>query len=87
MTALFNRLGNVGVLLVASALLVGGLGGAAITHHFERLSAQTVASQQHQGQGGPKQAKKHSKQNHQHGEQKHNQAQEQRNQGDNKIGG
>jgi ABC-type nickel/cobalt efflux system permease component RcnA len=85
-TALFNRLGNLGVLLVASALLVGGLGGAAIAHHFESLSAKTVASQQLEDQDRGKQAKKKSNKSSQNGKQKQHQAQRQENQGDNQTG-
>ena len=46
MTALFNRLGNLGLLLIAAALLFGGLAGAALVHHYETLSVSTVAPQQ-----------------------------------------
>ena len=46
-TAFFERLGNLGVLLLASALLVGGLAGAAVAHHYDRLTSDTIASQQH----------------------------------------
>jgi hypothetical protein len=45
-TALFNRLGNLGLLLIAAALLFGGLAGAALVHHYETLSVSNVASQQ-----------------------------------------
>jgi hypothetical protein len=34
------------LLLIACALLLGGLAGAAVTHHFEQLSTQSVASHQ-----------------------------------------
>jgi hypothetical protein len=57
-TGFFNRLGNLGVLLISGALLLGGLAGAAVVHHYDKLSAQTVASQQHTDKGEPKQAKK-----------------------------
>jgi hypothetical protein len=58
-TAFFNRLGNLGVLLLAGALLLGGLAGAAVVHHYDTLAADTVASHQHHDQGDPKQTKKH----------------------------
>ena len=46
MTDLLNRLGSLGVLLIASALIVGGLAGAAIAHHYETVSTQPAASHQ-----------------------------------------
>ena len=49
MTDLFNRLGSIGVLLIAGALIVGGLTGAAVAHHYETLSTVPAASQQQQG--------------------------------------
>ncbi len=48
-TDLFNRLGSLGLLLIASALIVGGLAGAAVAHHYETLSTQSAASHQQQG--------------------------------------
>jgi hypothetical protein len=60
-TAFFNRLGNLGVLLIASALLLGGLAGAAVVHHYDRLSAKTVASHQHKDNGGQKRVNKKPK--------------------------
>jgi outer membrane biosynthesis protein TonB len=48
-TDLFNRLGSIGVLLIAGALIVGGLTGAAVAHHYETLSSVPAASQQQQG--------------------------------------
>jgi cytoskeletal protein RodZ len=48
-TDLFNRLGSIGVLLIAGALIVGGLTGAAVAHHYETLSTVPAASQQQQG--------------------------------------
>ena len=67
MTAFFNRLGNLGVLLIACAFLLGGLAGAAVAHHYERLSADTIRNQQadtgeDRGNQKPKQS---------HGNQKH----------------
>lgn len=47
-TDLFNRLGSLGVLLIAGALIVGGLAGAAVAHHYEILSTQSAASHQQQ---------------------------------------
>jgi hypothetical protein len=64
-TTFFERLGNLGVLLIAGALLLGGLAGAAVAHHYDRLAADSVASQQHD-KGEQKQAKKNA-----HGKQKH----------------
>ena len=52
-TAFMSRLGNLGLLIVASALLLGGLAGAAVVHHFDSASA-TVAS--HQAKDGQKQS-------------------------------
>jgi hypothetical protein len=66
-TAFFNRLGNVGVLLIACALLLGGLAGAAVAHHYERLSADSISS--HEADSGKD--KGGQKQKHQHGNQKH----------------
>lgn len=68
-TAFFERLGNLGVLLIAGALLLGGLAGAAVVYHYDRTSAHSVASQ-HQNdsrQGETKQPKKNGqdKQKHQ----------------------
>jgi outer membrane biosynthesis protein TonB len=48
-TNLFNRLGSIGVLLIAGALIIGGLAGAAVAHHYERLSTESAASQQQVG--------------------------------------
>jgi hypothetical protein len=60
-TTFFERLGNLGVLLIAGALLVGGLAGAAVAHHYDRIAADTVSSQQHTDKGEQKQAKKNAK--------------------------
>lgn len=55
MTTLFNRIGNLSLLLIACALLLGGLAGAAVVHHYDRLSADTAASHQaDKGKGAPK---------------------------------
>jgi hypothetical protein len=61
-TTLLKRLGNLGLLLVASALLLGGLAGAAVAHHFEGLSAGTVATHQ-QDKGKPPQRSKNQHDN------------------------
>ena len=53
-----NRIGNLGVLLIACALLLGGLAGAAVAHHYDRLSADTIAAQ-HDGKGEGAQKPKH----------------------------
>ena len=66
-TSVVNRLGNLGILLIASALLLGGLAGAAVVHHYDRLSAHTIAA--HQGDDGKGQGQ--NKQKKQHGNQKH----------------
>ena len=65
MTAFFNRLGNLGILLIASALLLGGLAGAAVVHHYDRLSSDTVAT------GQPDKGKGEQKPKHPHNNQKH----------------
>jgi hypothetical protein len=64
-TVLFNRLGNLGLLLIASALLLGGLAGAAVVHHYDQLSSSTVAS------GQPDNGKGVQKPKHQRNDQKH----------------
>ena len=71
MTGFFNRLGNLGVLLIAGALLLGGLAGAAVVHRYDRLSAQTVASQQHKDKGQPKPASQNQHGKHQPGQRQH----------------
>jgi hypothetical protein len=64
-TTLLNRIGNLGLLLIASALLLGGLAGAAVAHHYDSLSADKVAAHQNdKGQAAPKP-------NHQRGNPKH----------------
>ena len=65
-TAFFERLGNVGVLLLASALLLGGLAGGAVVHHFERVSVETNAGQQQDDKEAQKKTGKNG-----HGKQKH----------------
>ncbi|HEY8839791.1 MAG TPA: hypothetical protein VIO80_03940 [Candidatus Dormibacteraeota bacterium] len=64
-TTLLNRLGNLGLLLIACALLLGGLAGAAVAHHYDRLAAATSATQ-HNGTGDGAQKPKNR-----HGDQKH----------------
>jgi len=67
-TTLLNRIGNLGLLLIASALLLGGLAGAAVAHHYDRLAADTIATQHDDtGKGAPKPKKAKP----QHGNQKH----------------
>ena len=58
MTSFLQRLGNLGLLLLAGALLLGGLAGGAVVYHYDRLASDTVASQQHRDKGEPKPAKK-----------------------------
>jgi hypothetical protein len=54
-TTILNRLGNLGLLLIACALLLGGLAGAAVAHHYDRLAADTTATQPNdKGDGAPK---------------------------------
>jgi hypothetical protein len=80
-STLLNRLGNLGLLLIACALLLGGLAGAAVAHHYDRLSADTVAAQQH-----PK-VKATPKPKHQPGKPKHgNQGRQDGTQGNNSAG-
>jgi hypothetical protein len=72
-TAFFERLGNLGVLLIAGALLLGGLAGAAVAHHYDRLASDTVASQQHTDKGEQKQDKKNGQGKQKHPDKKHRQ--------------
>jgi hypothetical protein len=69
-TALFNRFGNLGLLLIAGALLFGGLAGAAVVHHYETLPASTAASQ-HDDNDGQKQAKPNQHKHQTHADQGH----------------
>jgi hypothetical protein len=55
MSELFNRLGSVGLVLIAGALIVGGLMGGAVVHRIDRGAIQSVASQQHEDQSGQQQ--------------------------------
>lgn len=55
MSDLFNRLGSVGLVLIAGALIVGGLMGGAVVHRIDRGAMQSVASQQHEDQSGQQQ--------------------------------
>jgi hypothetical protein len=81
LTTALNRLGNVGLLMVACALLVGGLAGAALAHHYDVLSADTIATHQDDKGKGAQKPK------HQHGNQKHaNQGGRQGAQGDDPAG-
>jgi hypothetical protein len=45
-TNLLNRLGNLGVLLIACALLFGGLAGAAVAHRYDTLTTASVTTHQ-----------------------------------------
>jgi ABC-type nickel/cobalt efflux system permease component RcnA len=75
-TAFFERLGNLGVLLLASALLVGGLAGAAVVHHYDRLTSDTIASQHHndkKDKADQKPAKKNKHDKHKPGQKQHQQ--------------
>lgn len=53
MGELFNRLGGVGLALIAGALIAGGLMGGAVVHRIDRGAMQPAASQQ-QGAIGDK---------------------------------
>jgi hypothetical protein len=66
-TSILNRLGNLGILLIACALLLGGLAGAAVVHHYDRPAADTIAI--HPGNSGN--APGQNKPNKPHGNQKH----------------
>jgi hypothetical protein len=43
-TSLLNRLGNLGLLLIACGLLLGGLAGAAVAHRYDTLTTASVAT-------------------------------------------
>jgi hypothetical protein len=51
-TVFLNRIGNLGLLLIAGALLLGGLAGAAVVHYYDRLSVEPAAAQQHNENDG-----------------------------------
>ncbi len=55
MSELFNRLGSAGLVLIAGALIAGGLMGGAVVHRIDRGATQSVASQQHEDQSGQQQ--------------------------------
>jgi hypothetical protein len=77
-SAFLNRIGNLGLLLIACALLLGGLAGAAVAHHYDVPSADTSSSQQNDKGRGLQKPK------HQNGNQKHpNQGNQNRNPGGN----
>jgi hypothetical protein len=64
-TAFFDRLGNLGVLIVAGALLLGGLAGGAVVHQYERAAAESAASQHDENDGHkPDKQKGQGKQKH-----------------------
>ncbi len=65
-TAALDRLGSLGLLLIACALLVGGLAGAAVAHHFDRLATVPVATQQHKAPSPNKAKKPQPKHDQQH---------------------
>jgi hypothetical protein len=74
--ALFNRLGNAGVLVLAGVLLLGGLAGAAAVHQYDRLNAVPAASQ-HQDENHdqkPPKKNKHGKPRPSHPQQQRDQA-------------
>jgi hypothetical protein len=72
-TTFFERLGNLGVLLIAGAFLLGGMAGAAVAHHYDRLASDSVASQQHEDKGDHKQTKKNKQGKQNHGNKQHGQ--------------
>jgi hypothetical protein len=64
-TNLLNRLGNLGLLLIACALLLGGLAGAAIAHHYTPTSAKSGNTHQDgEGRGLQKPKNQHANQGH-----------------------
>jgi hypothetical protein len=64
-TNLLNRLGNLGLLLIACALLLGGLAGAAIAHHYTPTSANSSNTHQDgEGKGPQKPKNQHANQGH-----------------------
>jgi hypothetical protein len=64
-TTLLNRLGNLGLLVVACAFLVGGLAGAAVAEHLDRLSSNTTVTQPgEQDNGSQKTKPQHGNQGH-----------------------
>jgi len=65
-TALFTRIGNLGLLLIACALLLGGLAGAAVAHHYEQAGQSVNSHEAGTGreQGDQKQKPGHGKQQH-----------------------
>jgi hypothetical protein len=65
-TNLLNRIGNLGLLLIACALLLGGLAGAAVAHHYDGLAADTMSAPHQDGKANGAQ-----KPNHHNGNQKH----------------
>jgi hypothetical protein len=66
-TTLLNRIGNLGLLLIASALLLGGLAGAAVAHHYDSMSADNVATHQNdKGKAAPKPGNQRGNPKHSH---------------------
>jgi hypothetical protein len=72
-TGFFERLGNLGVLLIAGALLLGGVAGGSVVYHYDRTSSKTSISQQHKDKSEQKKAKKKSQGKQQHGQKDHQQ--------------
>lgn len=70
-TGFFERLGNLGVLLIAGALLLGGLAGGAVVYHYDRTSSKISISQPHQDKGEQKQAKNKGQGKQKHGQKDH----------------
>jgi hypothetical protein len=64
LTTLLNRIGNLGLLLIACALLLGGLAGAAVAHHYDRLAADTISAPHQDGKGNGAPKPKHGNQKH-----------------------
>lgn len=59
LTTLLNRIGNLGLLLIACALLLGGLAGAAVAHHYDRPAADTISAPHGDGKANGAQKPKH----------------------------
>jgi hypothetical protein len=60
-TTFLNRVGNLGLLLIAIALLLGGLTGATVVHRLDRAASSPVASHQAKDAHKPSKNAKQSK--------------------------
>jgi hypothetical protein len=70
-TNLLNRIGNLGLLLIACALLLGGLAGATVAHHYDRVAADTISAPHQDGKGNGAQKPKHQNGNQKHPNNRH----------------